>query len=117
MSGGPGRALITGLTGQDGSFLAELLLGFGPTLLLVGLFVLLARRAQAGAGGLGGLGNFGCFGCGILLSEWSLSLWKGFTQPCYGPIGIVPRLAHTSALFGDYDCALAEPIKIESIFW
>ena len=41
------------------SVLAELLLGFGPTLLLVGLFVLFARRAQAGAGGLGGLGNFG----------------------------------------------------------
>ncbi len=39
--------------------LAEILLGFGPTLLLVGLFVLLARRAQAGGGGLGGLGNFG----------------------------------------------------------
>ena len=41
------------------SVLAEILLGFGPTILLVGLFVLLARRAQAGAGGLGGLGNFG----------------------------------------------------------
>jgi cell division protease FtsH len=42
------------------SLLAELLLGFGPTLLLVGLFVLLARRAQAGAGGgLGGIGSFG----------------------------------------------------------
>ena len=41
------------------SLLAELLLGFGPTLLLVGLFWLLARRAQSGAGGLGGLGNFG----------------------------------------------------------
>ena len=42
------------------SVLAELLLGFGPTLLLVGLFVLLARRAQkAAGGGLGGLGNFG----------------------------------------------------------
>ena len=41
------------------SVLAELLLGFGPTLLLVGLFVLFARRAQAGGGGLGGLGNFG----------------------------------------------------------
>jgi cell division protease FtsH len=37
----------------------EVLLGFGPTLLLVGLFVLLARRARASAGGLGGLGNFG----------------------------------------------------------
>jgi cell division protease FtsH len=37
---------------------SELLLGFGPTLLFIGLFWLLARRAQAG-GGLGGLGNFG----------------------------------------------------------
>jgi cell division protease FtsH len=41
------------------SLLAELLLGFGPTLLLVGLFVLLARRAQGGTGGIGGLGAFG----------------------------------------------------------
>ena len=41
------------------SLLAEILLGFGPTLLLVGLFVLLARRAQSSGGGLGGLGNFG----------------------------------------------------------
>jgi cell division protease FtsH len=42
------------------SILAELLLGFGPTLLLVGLFVLLMRRAAAGGGGVGGaLGNFG----------------------------------------------------------
>jgi cell division protease FtsH len=42
------------------SLVAELLLGFGPTILLVGLFVLLARRAAAGGGGgLGGLGNFG----------------------------------------------------------
>jgi cell division protease FtsH len=40
------------------SVLAELLLGFGPTLLIVGLFVLLARRA-AKAGGMGALGNFG----------------------------------------------------------
>jgi cell division protease FtsH len=40
------------------SLLAELLLGFGPTLLIVGLFVLLARRA-AKAGGMGALGNFG----------------------------------------------------------
>jgi cell division protease FtsH len=41
------------------SFLAELLLGFGPTLLLVGLFVLFARRAAGAAGGMGALGNFG----------------------------------------------------------
>ena len=41
------------------SLLSDLLLGFGPTLLLIGLFWFLARRAQAGAGGLGGLGNFG----------------------------------------------------------
>jgi cell division protease FtsH len=42
------------------SLLAELLLGFGPTLLIVGLFILFARRAQSAAGGgLGGIGNFG----------------------------------------------------------
>jgi cell division protease FtsH len=41
------------------SVLTEILLGFGPTLLFIGLFYFLARRAQAGAGGLGGLGNFG----------------------------------------------------------
>jgi cell division protease FtsH len=42
------------------SLLAEILLGFGPTLLFVGLFVVLGRRAAGGAGGgLGGLGNFG----------------------------------------------------------
>ena len=47
-------------TSTHTSPLAELLLGFGPTLLLVGLFILLARRAQrGGAGGLGGLGSFG----------------------------------------------------------
>ena len=40
------------------SLVEEILLGFGPTLLLVGLFVLFARRAQAG-GGMGALGNFG----------------------------------------------------------
>jgi cell division protease FtsH len=41
------------------SLLERLLLGFGPTLLLVGLFVLLARRAAGGAAGAGGLGGFG----------------------------------------------------------
>jgi cell division protease FtsH len=40
------------------SFLAELFLGFGPTLLLVLLFVFLMRRAAA-SGGAGGLMNFG----------------------------------------------------------
>jgi cell division protease FtsH len=40
------------------SLLAELLLGFGPTLLIVGLFILLARRAASG-GAMGALGNFG----------------------------------------------------------
>jgi cell division protease FtsH len=39
------------------SLIAEILLGFGPTLLFVGLLILLARRAsQAGGGGF--LGNF-----------------------------------------------------------
>src|SRR5205814_570098 len=38
----------------------EILLGFGPTILLIALFYWLARRASAaGGGGLGGLGNFG----------------------------------------------------------
>jgi cell division protease FtsH len=43
------------------SFLAELLLGFGPTLLLVLLFVFIMRRAAAaaGGGGPGGLMSFG----------------------------------------------------------
>jgi cell division protease FtsH len=41
------------------SFLSEILLGFGPTLLFIGLFWFLARRAQSAGGGLGGLGNFG----------------------------------------------------------
>jgi cell division protease FtsH len=40
------------------SLLERLLLGFGPTLLLVGLFVLLARRASGG-GAAGALGGFG----------------------------------------------------------
>jgi cell division protease FtsH len=34
-----------------------LLIGFGPTILLVVLFVLLMRRASAGAGGIGGFGR------------------------------------------------------------
>jgi cell division protease FtsH len=47
-------------TSTSTSVLAEILLGFGPTILLVGLFVFLGRRAARGAGGgLGGLGNFG----------------------------------------------------------
>jgi cell division protease FtsH len=46
-------------TSTSPSLLAELLLGFGPTLLIVGLFVLLARRAAKGAGGMGALGAFG----------------------------------------------------------
>jgi cell division protease FtsH len=41
------------------SLLAEILLGFGPTLLIVGIFVLIARRAAAGGGGMGALGQFG----------------------------------------------------------
>jgi len=39
------------------SLLGEILLGFGPTLLLVGLFILFARRG--GGATMGGLGNFG----------------------------------------------------------
>ena len=39
------------------SVLAEVLLGFGPTLLFIGLFWFLARRAQSGAGALAGFGR------------------------------------------------------------
>jgi cell division protease FtsH len=46
-------------TTSSQSLLAELLLGFGPTLLIVGLFVLLARRAAKAGGAMGALGNFG----------------------------------------------------------
>jgi cell division protease FtsH len=46
-------------TSEGKSVLAELLLGFGPTLLIVGLFVLIARRAAKAGGGMGALGNFG----------------------------------------------------------
>ncbi|HEY5286744.1 MAG TPA: ATP-dependent zinc metalloprotease FtsH [Solirubrobacteraceae bacterium] len=46
-------------TSQSTSILTELLLGFGPTLLIVGLFVFFARRAMRGGGGMGALGNFG----------------------------------------------------------
>ncbi|MBV9605507.1 MAG: ATP-dependent zinc metalloprotease FtsH [Solirubrobacterales bacterium] len=39
--------------------LVELLLGFGPTLLLFGVIYYFARRAVTSGGGLGGLGQFG----------------------------------------------------------
>ena len=42
---------------NSGGLLVNLLLGFGPVILLVGLFVFLARRA-GGGGGLGALGSF-----------------------------------------------------------
>ena len=43
---------------QGRSFLTDILLFFGPTLLLVGLFIFLMRRAAGGAGGaLSGLGR------------------------------------------------------------
>jgi cell division protease FtsH len=45
-------------TSKETSLLAELLLGFGPTLLIIGLFVLLAKRAASG-GAAGALGAFG----------------------------------------------------------
>ena len=43
---------------NSGGLLVNLLLGFGPVILLVGLFVFLARRAGGGAGGMGALGAF-----------------------------------------------------------
>jgi cell division protease FtsH len=41
------------------SFLATLILGFGPTILLVALFIWLARRSLGGGGAGGVLGGFG----------------------------------------------------------
>src|SRR5207244_6575320 len=46
-------------TEQGRSLIANLLLGFGPTLLLVGLFIWFARRAARQAGGAGGLMGLG----------------------------------------------------------
>jgi cell division protease FtsH len=46
-------------TSTSESLLEEILLGFGPTLLIVGLFVLIYKRAAKGAGGMGALGKFG----------------------------------------------------------
>src|ERR1700750_1136908 len=43
---------------QGGSVLGSLFLGFGPTRLLVGLFIMFARRAARG-GAAGALGTFG----------------------------------------------------------
>ena len=43
---------------QGGSLVASLLLGFGPTLLIVGVVIVFARRAARGGAG-GALGNFG----------------------------------------------------------
>ncbi len=44
--------------GDGRSLLLNILLGFGPVILLVALFVYMARRASGGAGGLGGLNTF-----------------------------------------------------------
>jgi cell division protease FtsH len=44
---------------SNGSVLVSLLIGLAPALLIVGLFVLLARRAAASGGGLGPLASFG----------------------------------------------------------
>jgi cell division protease FtsH len=46
-------------TTNSTSLLAEILLGFGPTLLIVGIFFLIFRRAAKAGGGMGALGAFG----------------------------------------------------------
>ncbi len=46
-------------TATSTSLLSELLLGFGPTLLIVGLLIFFIRRAAKAGGAMGALGNFG----------------------------------------------------------
>ena len=46
-------------TVQRTSVLASVLLGFGPTILIVGLLILFMRRAAKAGGGMGALGTFG----------------------------------------------------------
>jgi cell division protease FtsH len=46
-------------TTRTTSVLASVLLAFGPTLLIVGLFIFFMRRAANAGGGLGGLSSFG----------------------------------------------------------
>jgi cell division protease FtsH len=46
-------------TTKSEPLLEEILLGFGPTLLIVGLFVLFYKRAAKSASGMGALGGFG----------------------------------------------------------
>ncbi|MHB1837039.1 MAG: ATP-dependent metallopeptidase FtsH/Yme1/Tma family protein, partial [Solirubrobacteraceae bacterium] len=46
-------------TVQTTPLLESLLLGFGPTLLIVGIIILFMRRAAKSGGGMGALGNFG----------------------------------------------------------
>jgi cell division protease FtsH len=46
-------------TTQSTPLIVSLLLGFGPTLLIVGLFVLIARWMAKNGGGMGALGAFG----------------------------------------------------------
>jgi cell division protease FtsH len=45
-------------TVKSTSLLASLLLGFGPTLLIVGILILVMRRAAKAGGGMGALGSF-----------------------------------------------------------
>src|SRR5919112_250392 len=44
---------------QGRGFIASLLLGFGPVILLIALFVFLARRTAGAGGPMGALGSFG----------------------------------------------------------
>ncbi|MEO8687751.1 MAG: ATP-dependent zinc metalloprotease FtsH [Solirubrobacteraceae bacterium] len=51
------KVTVNATSPDSRSLLSTVLFGFGPTLLLVGLFVLLMRRSQGGGGGM--LGNLG----------------------------------------------------------
>ncbi len=71
-------ALITGITGQDGSFLAELLLEKGTWFMV--LCVAAARLPQAHRAPLRRLS----YQSTVATSLWRPDRWTGADQPCVG---------------------------------
>ena len=69
-------------TNKGPSIAESLIFGFGPTLLLVALFVFIARRSAGAAGGAGGLMSFGRSRSPAIRSAWGEATtftWLGST--------------------------------------